>query len=382
MKVHELRELGRKEKKIEVKIMTVKYQNLKTRSLKGNPLAEAIHPRLNESEFEDMVTDEITVPDDIEEYSNYEKELEALSLMKTVSPTSMYYETYCDLYNVLMAGFMSRNPLSDEQKRYNNLISTRQIESEKTSSECMIVTGLSGTGKSTLMNTVLDIFEQTHSHTKDGKYGVSFQQIVYIKCDIPANASADGVCSRIIREIDKLTNDGRSKDFKLTKGKKIEDTIDNIVAACSTLGLGMLIFDEVQNIAFASAGDKTKIFRLMNDMTNIAKIPVINIGTTKAIKTFETEFSNIRRLGLPVDLVNFKADEEDWQLLVEYAWSYQLVSAPLELTNEIRKVIYDFTQGVPYCLFYLISQANISAIRNEKKINNGWRFSTCLQHKV
>jgi Cdc6-like AAA superfamily ATPase len=345
--------------------MVVNYQNIKTRSLRGNPLAEAIHPRLSEEAFEEKVTDEVLVPDDINEYLDYDKELEALSLMNTVSPTSMFYETYCDLYNVLMAGFMSRNPLSEEQQRYNNLISTRQIKGEKTSSECMIITGLSGTGKSTLIDTVLSVFKQYHSHSKDGKYGRDFQQIVYIKCDIPPNASADAVCSRIIREIDKFTKDGRRKDFKITKGKKIEETIDNIVVACSTLGLGLLIFDEVQNISFAQAGDKAKIFRIMNDMTNIAKIPVINIGTTKAIKTFRTEFSNIRRLGLPVDLSNFQQNEEDWQLLVEYAWSYQLIPHPLELTDDIRKAIYDYTQGVPYCLFYLISQANIYAIRNK-----------------
>ena len=346
--------------------MTVNYQNIKTRSLRGNPLAEAIHPRLSEAEFEELVTDEITVPDDIDEYLDYDKELEALSLMKTVSPTGMYYETYCDLYNVLMAGFMSRNPLSEEQQRYNNLISTKQIKIKKTSSECMILTGLSGTGKSTLMDTILGVFEQSHSHTKSGKYGLDFQQIVYLKVDIPPNASPDAVCKRIICEIDKFTKDGRSKDFKITKGKKVEDTIDNIVAACSSLGLGLLIFDEVQNLSFASGGDKEKIFRLMQDMTNIAKIPVINIGTTKAIKTFKTEFSNLRRLGLPVDLINFQQDEEDWELLVEYAWSYQLIPSPLELTDDIRNAIYECTRGVPHCLFHLISQANVYAIRNQK----------------
>lgn len=346
--------------------MTVNYQNLRTRSLKGNPLAEAIHPRLSEEEFEEKVTDEITVPDDIGEYLDYEKELEAISLMSTVSPTSLYYETYCDLYNVLMAGYMIRNPLTEEQQRYNNLVSTGKIKRKKTSSECMIITGLSGTGKSTLMDTVLSVFEQTHPHSKDGKYGHDFQQLVYIYCEISANASANGVCDKIIKEIDKFTKDGRKKDFQITKGKTIEETIDRIVAVCSSLGLGLVIFDEVQNISFAQAGDKAKIFKLMHDLTNIAKVPVINIGTTKAIKVFKTEFSNIRRLGLPVDLVNFDQEEQDWQLLVEYAWSYQLISKPLELIEDIKDKIYQLTYGVPYCLFYLISQANIYAIRNKK----------------
>jgi histone H3/H4 len=64
--------------------------------------------------------------------------------------------------------------------------------------------------------------------------------------------------------------------------------------------------------------------------------------------------------------VNFDQEEQDWQLLVEYAWSYQLISEPLKLTEQINNTIYQLTQGVPYCLFFLISQANIYAIRNKK----------------
>jgi|GEM_PF-2313873 hypothetical protein len=349
-----------------MKVKKAEYHELRVRSLKGNPLAEAIHPRLTEDEFEDKITNEIDVPDDIDEYADYEKELEALSIMKTVSPTSLYYQAYCDFYNVLMAGYMDRNPLSEEQQHRNNLISTGSYKPKKTSAECMMVTGLSGVGKSTLLDTIVGIFGRALDHSKDAKYGRDFRQIIYLKCDIPANAGALDICKKVLKQLDELTNENYVHDFKKARGVTVNDYIDRIIAACSTHGVGVVIFDEVQNISFAQGGDRDKIFRLMRDLTNMAKIPVINVGTTKAINVFKSEFGNIRRLGLPIDILNFEQDEEDWQLLVEYAWSYQLTAERRTLSESISNTIYQLTRGVPYCLFFLMAQANIHAIREKK----------------
>lgn len=342
------------------------YQELKVRSLQGNPLAEAIHRRLSEEDFESLITNEIFVPDDLEEYSDYERELEAKAIMNSVSPTSLYYEVYCDFYNVLMTGYADRNPLSDEQRRRNNLISTGNYIPKKTSAECLMITGLSGVGKSTLLDAILNVFGPAVDHCKDGKYGQDFRQIIYLKCEIPANASALDICRKVLQQLYDLSEGKNTNKLNKTKLTTTNDYIDRIVAGCSTHGVGVVIFDEVQNISFAQAGDKAKIFRLIRDLTNIAKIPVVNVGTTKAINVFKTEFGNIRRLGLPVEIVNFEQEEEDWQLLVEYAWSYQLTPKQQPLTSTISDYIYQLTRGVPYCLFFLIAEANVHAIRQGK----------------
>jgi energy-coupling factor transporter ATP-binding protein EcfA2 len=351
-------------------VKITEYRDIKTRLLKGNPLAEAIHERLEEEDFEIAVGNEIYVPEDINEFSDSEKELEALSIMNTVSPTSIYYEAYCDFYNVLMMGYADRNPTLEATIIRNNTVSTGNYKPSKTTSECMIITGLSGVGKSTLIDSVVSVFDQTIPHSKNGKYEKEFTQITYIKCDIPGSANIKSVCRMIVQQIDFITGEKHWEDYK--KKRLLNDEyIERTVALCSTQMIGVIILDEVQNLSLAKAEEKAKILSLIHKLTNEAKVPVINVGTTKAIKVFQSEFMNIRRLGLPVDLLNFFEDEDDWKLLVEYAWDYQLIESPLPLDDDIRKVIYRLTVGIPHCLFFLISQANVQAIRQKKTCIDG-----------
>ena len=346
-------------------VKIAEYRDIKTRLLKGNPLAEVIHERLEEEDFEEAVSNEIYVPSDIGEFSDSEKELEALSIMNTVSPTSIYYEAYCDFYNVLMMGYADRNPRLEATIIRNNAVSTGNYTPSKTTSECMIMTGLSGIGKSTLIDSIVSQFDQTIQHSKHGKYEKDFRQITYIKCDIPGSANIKTVCRMIVKQIDKITGEKHWEDYK--KRRLLNDEyIERTVALCSTQMIGVIILDEIQNLSLAKVEEKAKILSLIHRLTNEAKVPVVNVGTTKAIKVFQSEFMNIRRLGLPVDLLNFFEDEEDWKLLVEYAWDYQLIESPLPLDDEIRKMIYRLTVGIPHCLFFLIAQANVQAIRQKK----------------
>jgi len=105
------------------------------------------------------------------------------------------------------------------------------------------------------------------------------------------------------------------------------------------------------------------IFMLFDQLTQVARIPTVKIGTSKANRLVEKEFSNARRLGIPHEWRNFKKESTDWKSLVDYAWDYQLTPGFVELTDNLRTTIYKLTWGISHCLFFLIEQTNKHCLR-------------------
>lgn len=341
------------------------YRPLTVAGLAGNPLAEAIPIRLSMEEFWEKVSDEISVPENINDIPDEDKELHAMDIMNSVSPTSLYYDVYCDLLNLLRMGYRNRNPLCEEWKKKQQIFATQPQKKVKTTGGAISFFGLSGMGKTTLVDSALSQIDQVIKHSKDGSYELEYMQIVYLKCDIAGSDDPKEICLKVLAEIDKITGEDVSAEYRRKKHTS-KNCIHKLVTRCSTLNIGMIIFDEVQNVELAKAGARKQLFSLFHKLNNESKIPVVSIGTSKASKIFQEEFTNVRRLGQPVEFFNYSKDDGDWKLLVEYAWDYQLIKNPLPLSSEIEDQIYNLAWGIPYCLFYLMEQANIQAIRKGK----------------
>jgi hypothetical protein len=338
------------------------YRPLTVSGLAGNPLAEAIPLRLSMERFWEDVVDEISVPENIANMPDEDKELHAMDIMNSVAPTSLYYDVYCDLVNLLRMGYRNRNPLCDEWKKKQQILATQPAKKVKTTGGAISFFGLSGMGKTTLVDSALSLLPQVIKHSKDGNYEFEYKQIVYLKCDISGSDDPKEICLKVLAEIDKITGEEVS-DIYRRKRHTAKNCIHKLVTRCSTLNIGMLIFDEVQNIELAKSSARKQLFSLFHKLNNESKIPVVSIGTSKASKIFQEEFTNVRRLGQPVEFFNYSPHDKDWKLLVEYVWDYQLISNPLPLSEEIEHQIHNLTCGIPYCLFYLMEQANIQAIR-------------------
>jgi hypothetical protein len=346
----------------EIKEKYAVYRPLTVAGLAGNPLAEAIPLRLSMEEFWEKVSDEISVPENINNIPDEDKELHAMDIMNSVSPTSLYYDVYCDLLNLLRMGYRNRNPLCEEWKKKQHILATQPQKKVKTTGGAISFFGLSGMGKTTLVDSALSQIDQVITHSKDGRYELEYKQIVYLKCDIAGSDDPKEVCLKVLAEIDKITGENVSAEYRRKK-HTTKNCIHKLVTRCSTLNIGMLIFDEVQNIELSKPSARKQLFSLFHKLNNESKIPVVSIGTSKASEIFQDEFTNVRRLGQPVEFFNYSPNDDDWMLLVDYAWDYQLIKKPLPLSPEIEDQIYQLTWGIPYCLFYLMEQANIQAIR-------------------
>jgi len=77
------------------------YVPSKNNDFRGNPFIEALPIRLSKIDFFVAVTDEVELPINMAELDVETLEHKAANIMKSVWPTSQYYDVYCDFLNTL-----------------------------------------------------------------------------------------------------------------------------------------------------------------------------------------------------------------------------------------------------------------------------------------
>lgn len=345
-----------------MKIIEATYIENKHPKLKGNPFVESLPLRLDLETFWAETVREVELPDNLDDFDDETKEEFARDIMESVEPTSLYYEVYRDLLGLLKNGYKGRNPLNESTRAWQHQVANSLYARTKTTASSCAFTGYSGMGKTTLVDSVLSLIPPVIHHLADGPLGYEFNQIVYIKVNIPGDADLKQICLSIIGEIDKVAGTNIKDEYD-RKGRSTKQCISRLVTMCTTQLVGMIIFDEIQNICLASPNAQKLVFTLFDRLANEAHVPTIKIGTTKANRLINKEFTNSRRLGIPIEWTNYQTHDDDWLLLLEYVWECQLLPVKLELTQDYKELVYKYTQGVAYCLFFLIEQANIIGLR-------------------
>lgn len=339
---------------------TAVYTSSKNSDFKGNPFIECLPLRMDIRDFWDSLARPAVVPSDFGELDVETLEHKAANIMSSVMPTALYFDVYCDFLNILKEGYKDRNPLSLDTIKWQNQIATSTFKGGRTTAPSIKLTGYSGVGKTTAFESILTTVPPVIVHPANSLCGKELHQIVYIKINIPGEADAKIICLLIAREIDKVLGTDYEQQYQKLIRKKC---IQKVIILCTTLLIGVIIFDEIHNICFSSPNEQKLIFTLFDGLTQDAHVPTVKIGTTKANRLAEKEFTNARRLGIPHDWHNFLATDKDWKMLLQYAWSYQLTPEFCELTPTLEKLVYQLTQGIPHCLFYLIEQANKHCLR-------------------
>ncbi|WP_421910456.1 AAA family ATPase [Marinobacter sp.] len=344
-------------------IAKAKYFPQRLPENQGNPLIEAIPPRLSPEQLIDAVARLPDFKSAQRDWTDYERELLIKRLERCVIPLSVYQDIYATIYTTLIAGYQDRNPMGSTTQHWLYGVTQNVQINSKTTADSLLITGLSGAGKSTLINSILSCFPQIIEHEKyDGECFLQ-KQVVYLKIDIPPDASRKALCLSFFSAIDDALKADYYHQFSNTR-KSIDQLETTIHQICASHCVGMLIIDEFQNLNVAKAGGEEVILQFFDSITNNAKVPIIKVGTPAALRLFSAKFRSGRRAGSAgfYELSQLKRDEQDWKTLVRAVWKYQWVKNPRKLDGQLENTLYELSQGIPFCLFKLMQLANLEAI--------------------
>lgn len=343
---------------------------------KGNPLIEALPQILSK---EEVIEKLLLYPP----YSSKEKLLEphyrvhvVQRLFQCFQPLGIHIDLESRISRIIRQGYLARNPfkpefvssLNEGYDMVHNL--NKDLSSNKffrTTASGFTIIGVSGMGKTTAINRVLSITPQIIIHSNYKGINFSMYQLVWLKLDCPFDGSIKGLCIEFFSKVDSLL--GTNYYTKYGSAKR---TVDTLLAAMSQIarciGLGLLVIDEIQHLSESKSGGSQRMLNFFVTLVNTIGVPVVLIGTTKAISVLQSEFRQARRGSGQGDMIWERMKKDDnWSLLMEGLWDYQWTKKETAFSGEINNVLYEESQGIIDIAVKLYAMSQIRAIMSGKE---------------
>ncbi len=261
-------------------------------------------------------------------------------------------------------GYIARNPMTPEGQR---LLHGYQVELPY-SPVITMVAGYSGMGKSTLVTRALKYLgDQVVRHTAFDGQPFAETQIVWLRRNVPEQCTVKTLCSTFGEYADRVLGlrlyagvfakrSGVDRDLYLAEIRKI----------ILTHHVGVLILDEFQNLTLMGLGAK-KIIAFLVNLRDDLGLPIVVVGTYKALKLLRAELAAARRLaeGGYFDIERpTSAEDPYWQELCQATWQYQWVRKPIEYSLSVGDALYEVSQGITGVMVTAIAAAQTLAIED------------------
>lgn len=329
------------------------YLNPMLDDYRDNPLIEALPP----------IWDEKTVVQKLASrplYKSSERELPVHLRMHCVQrvsrdffqPLSKHLELEQSLSRLIRDGYVGRNPLTPNyafrarKDTYELLIkgATSGYPVNTPTSSGFALVGISGIGKSSTLLRILQMYPQVVVHHRYKGKDLPLYQIVWLKMDCPHDGSIRGLCLNFLIAVDSLVG---TKYYKKNATKTTDELLPIMAQAAAVHCLGVLVIDEIQNLQEAKDDRASQMLNFFVQLVNTIGLPVVVVGTYKAMPVLNGEFRNARRSSGQGDATwhHLKKDEE-WDWLLQGLWKYQWTNQKAELTEEFIDVMYDESQGI------------------------------------
>jgi len=267
---------------------------------------------------------------------------------------------------LIRSSYLNRNPKAATFKRKLNSIRdlvqkenlTAYIHDEVDSpASSMTIAGISGAGKSTTTNLVLNTYPRVIYHPEH-----HLLQVPWLKVDCPHDGSLSDFCLSFFIALGRRLNiDYRAKytSGRPTIGKMMADVAD----LCLIHAVGLIVIDEFQHMNLAKSGGEKKMINFLVTLVNVVEVSVVLIGTPKALRLFASEFRQARRASGDGSVVwDRLLFDESWEDFLTELWPYQWLNNKVERDEQLTNKLYELSQGVPEIVVKLFCLAQARSI--------------------
>jgi len=306
-----------------------------------------------------------------------ERELEAeyrihcvRRLFQYFQPLDTHLEIEQKISIAIRQGYIARNPVMPEHARRltygHEAIQEKNIGVYgnyplKSTSAGFSIIGMSGVGKTTAVERILSLYPQCIEHTSYHGKPLYVRQLVWLKIDCPFDGLLKGLCFSFFSAFDKAL--GTEYYKRLTKRTTVDEMLPQMAQISTNHGLGVLVVDEIQHLKQAKSGGSEKMLNFFVTLVNTIGVPVVLIGTTAAMSVFQSAFRQARRSsGQGALLWDRMKNDISWETMLRAMWQYQWTKKYIELTERLRNVVYDESQGIIDIAVKLFVMAQVKAI--------------------
>lgn len=327
----------------------------------GNPFIEALPPIMQEvSDIKANLIGKVDYnPEDILRSKNERIHLTAQLLHQFFQPITRHISLESKISILIRKGYIGRNIADGKlhqhlQNGYERIMSGEinafRFEAPQSTALSYSLIGCSGSGKSTTLHRILNLYPQVIYHEK-----YNFTQLVYLKIDCPHDGSLKNLCLHFFKAIDVALGTDFERKVAL-KRLGIEALLNYMRQITNTYAIGVLVIDEIQHLSVKNSGGAEKMLNFFVTLINVVGLPVVMVGTPKAKFIFDGDLRSARRgagfgaviwepMKNQAPSVNTTMKTE-WIAFTNALWKYQWLTNKEQLSDEIRDCWYELSQGV------------------------------------
>jgi hypothetical protein len=317
---------------------------------RGNPLIEALPPLL---EDQDILLTLSHFPATDEHIRWSESALARGHYVDRIKnfrcPQTSYIECYKYLARLIRDGYAARNPLKSSTQQYLHYYGDERPDIEPQdgyfhpSADTMTIVGMSGSGKTTMLEQVLGHFPQVIEHTeyKGALPGVS-NQVIWVKVNCPYNASVRDLCESILTVLDNVLGSDAT-----TPANRNGSLARQIAQKIKSSFLGVLVIDEMQRLKFSRTGGEATLIDFLHEIVDSLGVSLVFCGNHPFEETLSKKLRIARRAesGGYMKISPPGFNTTDWQSFINYLWPLQWTNVETTLTQELNEEIFLLSKG-------------------------------------
>ena len=292
-------------------------------------------------------------------------------------PSRMSEEIYSKLYLALLRSLNKKNTINAVRQANENYKAVHQKSYQGIigGSDSFTIIGCSGIGKSSAISRAVDLITD--------KSFVEFNNtkicpVMVVQC--PFDSSVKGLAFEILRNIDDVLE---TKYYSnALRSHATTDVLIGIISQVSLYHIGLLIIDEIQNVASSKNG-KTFI-NALTQLINNSGVSICMVGTPECKVFFEQQLQLARRsMGLEYTPLQYDYYFENFCRTV---FRFQYTRYQTELEAVILERLYEYSGGLVSLVVSLLHDAQEIAIitgsesLNLASLNEAFQKRTAMLH--
>ena len=301
--------------------------------------------------------------------------MELSAIQRIYVPSEMSIEIYSKMYLALVRSLQKKSTNIAIKQRYENYkaIQQQSYNGILGGSDSFTIIGTSGIGKSSAISRAISVIAENRIiETKN----LCTPIIPFLVVQCPFDSSVKGLLFEILRKVDE-TLGSNYYQFAL-KARATTDMLIGSVAQVALNHIGMLVVDEIQNVANSKNGKS--LIGALTQLINNSGISICMVGTPESAVFFEQAMPLARRaVGLTYTTMNY---DEYFQSFCKVLFKYQYTKQRTEITPVIIEWLYEHSSGIVSVVISLIYDAQEIAILTGKEVLNLETLNEAYQQRL
>ncbi|MEZ8797263.1 ATP-binding protein [Vibrio cyclitrophicus 1F53] len=265
---------------------------------------------------------------------------------------------YDTLFRMIERGYIYRNPLTfgDFKKLTTaheiDMSPTQELSLQQTAAQnSFLLAGLSGRGKTAMIESILSTIPQIIKHIHYQGQDFCYEQVVWLKVDVPTTRGQRALLWRILESLDSVTGEHY---FNSHLKSNVTSLMVAVRKALIAHGVGIIVLDEAQNLSKptkteAVGNNENATLRFIEELFNKIGVPLLLVGTLSTLNLFAQEMTSARRIGKNGSLILKQCDAKSsfWRRFIKQQAPTELLQNQQTDLDTLTRHIHKLSAGIP-----------------------------------